>query len=362
VTASPPVSLIMPVYNRAHLSDRVLESLAEHTSYPNTELVVVDDGSTDGSVEILRRWRDSGRLPDMKLVEKPNRGAIDSLNRGLHESSGELCVQLDDDVTIETPGWVERMLDFMLLDEAVGVVTAKVVFDTGRLHACGVNVVGETGWHERPTHPSEPIGRRGWLSRVQERPWEGEGGRAEAEPAEVDSGIGCCMMYRRDDALAAGGYDTEWAPVWFDDVDLCLKLRVHGRKAFYLPDVKVIHHFQTRRAPSGALARLHPVRLAHMATTRAARLMPGAVVRTIERRLELDLRGAYSREQVARLRHHHEYWREKWGWDARNPDMEVIERRWGDTELWWARDAERRAAGERILRAYRERAGELALR
>jgi GT2 family glycosyltransferase len=238
-------------------------------------------------------------------------------------------------------------------------VTAKVVFDGGRLHACGVNVIGPTGWHERGTYPAEPIGRRQWLNRVRARAHEGEGGEVEQLPAEVDAGIGCCMMYRRSDALAVGGYDAEYSPVWFDDVDLCLKIRAHGRKAFYIPDVRVIHHFDSRRAPESSVARAHPRRIARVAATRAAQLMPGGAVRAIERRFDVDLReGHFTKEQCARLRHHHGYWREKWGWDARNPDMEAIERRWGNTEIWWARNPERRAAGERILRIYEERASE----
>src|SRR5688572_9176186 len=116
----PLVSLLMPVYNRAHLLDLVLESLARNTTYADTELVCVDDGSTDESRELLRRWRDSGRLANVKIIEKANGGAIDSLNAALAEATGEFCVQLDDDITVETPGWVERMLDVMLLDDAVG--------------------------------------------------------------------------------------------------------------------------------------------------------------------------------------------------------------------------------------------------
>src|SRR5688500_12787371 len=85
------VSLLMPVRNRAHLLDRVLGSLAENTTYPQVELVAVDDGSTDGSVDILRRWTGSGRLPAMKLIQSPNRGAIAALNTALQTASGEFC-------------------------------------------------------------------------------------------------------------------------------------------------------------------------------------------------------------------------------------------------------------------------------
>jgi GT2 family glycosyltransferase len=336
----------MPVHNRAYLLDRVLERLAEHTTHRNLELVTVDDGSSDGSGAILRRWAASGRIPDMRVIGTPGAGAISALNTALDAASGEFCVQLDDDVTIETPAWIERMLELMAVDEAVGVVTAKVVFDKGDIQCCGVNVVGPAGWHERPLYPSEPIGSRLFLNRVRERPREGEGGVAERRVAEVDSGIGCCMMYRREDALAAGGYDRNYSPVWFDDVDLCISIRKLGRKVFYLPKVRAIHHFSAR-ASADSLPRARRVRAT--AIRRTAGRLPGRIRVAVETRWDVDLQAQYTREQCARLRHHHAYWRQKWGWDARNPDMDGVRRRWGDTEICWAADPERRAAGERIV-------------
>ena len=344
----------MPVHDRGHLLQQVLDRLAENTTYDNVELIAVDDGSTDGSAETLRRFAASGRFPSVNVIEhKPARGAIAALNAALGAATGELCVQLDDDVSIETPGWIERMLELMLIDEAVGVVNAKIVFDSGEIHACGVNVVGEAGWHERSTRVLEPIGRRQWISRVGDRPLEGEGGEIEQRVAEVDSAIGCCMMFRRDDALAVGGYDPEWSPVWFDDVDLCLKIRTLGRKVFYTPDVRVIHYFVGRQVAKPPLrVRLRPRRLAASIIRRIGPFIPEPVRRAIESRFPIDMLAYCTIEQCRMLRHHHAYWRERWGWDARNPDMGEVLRRWGGTEICWAYDPERRAAGERIAAAY----------
>jgi GT2 family glycosyltransferase len=352
VAPSPRVSLLMPVHNRAHLLDRVLERLAENTTHGDVELVTVDDASTDGSAATLARWAASGRIREMRVLKNPGRGAISALNTALRAASGELCVQLDDDVTVETYGWIERMVELMATDDRVGVVTAKVVFDSGHLQCCGVNVVSPAGWHERPLHPSEPLGRRRFLNRVHERPREGRGGEAERRVAEVDSGIGCCMMYRREDALRAGGYDDSYAPVWFDDVDLCMAIRRLGLKAFCLPAVRVIHHFGTR-APGRPASRLREVRAA--AVRQTAGRLPDRVREGIEWRWPVDLQGQYTREQVARLRHHHAYWRGKWGWDALNPDMDEVRRRWGGTEICWATDPDRRSAGKRIVAAYEAR-------
>ena len=333
--------------------EAVLEGLARNTTYPETEVVVVDDGSTDESLDILRRWKAGGRLPNFTLIEKANSGVVDTLNAALHAASGELCVQLDSDATVETEGWVERMAGLMLRDESVGIVTAKVVMDDGNLHACGVNLVGPEGLHDRPTTIAEPVGRRQWHHRV-ERVREGEGGEAERRADEVDAGIGCCMMYRRADALSVGGYDKGFAPVWLDDLDLCLSIRTLGRKAFYLPSVRVTHHIKGRRSEP-LRARLRPRRVARSALGRVTRRVPLGARAKIERRFDVDLDMYFTTEQRARLRSHYAYWRDKWGWDLCNPDMAAIERRWGETEIWWRADPTRREYGERIAAAHEGR-------
>src|SRR2546423_1781670 len=78
----PRVSIVMPVHNRARLLDLVLGKLAENTTHPDVELIAVDDHSTDGSPELLRRWAEDGRGPRMRVIESPGRGAIDALNAG----------------------------------------------------------------------------------------------------------------------------------------------------------------------------------------------------------------------------------------------------------------------------------------
>jgi glycosyltransferase involved in cell wall biosynthesis len=336
--------LLLPNKDNEAVLGLVLERLAAHTTHPDVELVVVDDGSTDGSREILRSWRDGGAFRgDVELIEQPNRGAVDALNTALGASTGEICVQIDSDASVETEGWIERLLELMLADERVGVVTGKVVMDSGALHTCGVNLISPEGWHDRPSRPLEPVGHRRWHHRVA-RYDEGEGGPAETRAAEVDAGMGCCMMYRRADAIAAGGYDANWSPVWFDDVDLSLSIRRLGKKVFCLPSVRVVHHIGVREFP--ARSRLH---------MRAGRRLPPVLRGAIEGTLRIDFDGYFSRAQIERLEHHYRYWREKWGWDARNPDMAEIERRWGDTEIWWAHDPDRRAAGEAIVSDVEER-------
>ena len=348
------VSLLLPNYNNERVLQLVLDKLAANTTYANTELVVVDDGSTDRSPQIIKDWIASGAFRgEINLIEKPNAGAIDSLNTALNAATGEFCVQLDSDATLETPGWVERFLAMMQLDDRVGVVCGKVVMEWGEIHACGVHVFDEGGARDRPVKLTEPVGRRVLHHRVIRFP-EGGAGEIEARAAEVDAAPGTCMMYRRADALEAGGYDTGYAPVWLDDIDLCVGIRALGRKVFYVPDVKVFHYVVTRNVARTPRERFRPARMARAALKRTEGRVPGALKRPIERRVPVDLNGHLTADQVRRCRHHYEYWRRKWGWDYINPDVAEIRRRYGGTEICWASDPDLKAAGAAIVSRYEQ--------
>ncbi len=338
----------MPNRDNEAVLELVLDRLAAHTSYPDFELIVVDDGSTDRSRAILRRWRDSGHFARFVLLEREHGGVVEALNAGLQAATGELVVQLDADASIETPGWLERMVDFVVSDPRIGVVTAKIVYDRGTINACGISVIGPEGLHDRGTEVSEPIGRRTYHHRVF-RPRESECERCE-RIAEVDGGIGCCMIYRRTLALQAGGYDPGFAPVWFDDLDLTISIRRLGYKVFFMPDVRIVHRPGVR---SSVEKRPAPRQMLVAALKRLRFLLgPRGRLRVVQA-LNLD---RPRREHRERLSHHYAYWREKWGFDLINPDMRELSERWGDTELCWRSNPEMRRAGEAIIQRYGRRA------
>ena len=339
---TPPVSLILPNRNNAPVLELALGRLAEHTTYPDVELIVIDDGSDDGSLEILRAFRDARRFPgEVHLLEREHSGVAPSLNAGLERARGELVVSLDGDATIETHGWLERMVRLSRLDPLVGAVSAGVVLDTGRVHAYGVDVVGPEGLHDRPTLITEPVGARTLHVNVRRPP------PPQPDLAEVDAAIGCCLLFPRAAIAELGGYDTGYAPVWFEDLDLSLGLRRLGLKVFCLPEVRVLHR-QSLRNPRGGAG--GPGRRGGRALRRAAgRALPQGVKDRVVAAAGLD---RPSEETVARLRRHYAHWRERWGFDPVNPDMDEVMRRWGDTELCWAYDPARLRAGAEIVGRY----------
>jgi GT2 family glycosyltransferase len=346
--AEPTVTLLMPNRNNERVLGLMLERLHANTTYPSFELIVVDDGSTDRSRQILREWRGRGAFSDFTLIEKEHEagGVVAALNAGLAAAQGELVVQLDGDATIETTGWLERMVGFHESDSRVGVVMPMVRFVDGQIHAAGVNIIGEAGLHDRGTRPEEPVGRRTLHSRLERTRVEDAGDLVE-EPAETDASLGVCMLYARAMAEELGGYDPGFAPVWFDDLDLSLSARKLGLKVFFVPGIEVVHRIAMRndRSSDTQSLRKRIRRAAAAVTPKRARVAVG--------RIERGGTGLKPQE-LKRVRHHYDYWRQKWGFDLINPDMDAVHARYGDTEVCWAYDAERREAGEEIVSAWKQ--------
>jgi GT2 family glycosyltransferase len=343
----PRVSILMPNMNNAPVLDEVLESIERHTTYPDFELIVSDDGSTDGSVEILRRWRDSGRFRDFTLLEREHAGIIPTLNAALDVVGGDMIVRVDGDTTVETPGWLERMLAFHASDDRIGVSVAKVIIDTGHVHMCGIDVVVPEGLHDRGTRLLEPAGAR-TIAVDTVHPLEEESELVD-EPAEVDSVLGCWTAFPTELAREIGGWDIGYNPVWYEDIDFALAARAAGLKVFYFPEVRVVHHLN-RRKPR---LKVSPLRRAlGRAGLRFGGYVPERLRRRIAGRAGL---GAADPGKVALLTSHREHWRGKWGWDPLNPDLEAIRARWDETEVWWRHDPERRAAGKQILAGWARR-------
>jgi cellulose synthase/poly-beta-1,6-N-acetylglucosamine synthase-like glycosyltransferase/peptidoglycan/xylan/chitin deacetylase (PgdA/CDA1 family) len=100
----PPVSIVVPAFNEAAGIERAVRSLA-WSRYPELELIVVDDGSTDGTAELVE-WLE---LPGVQVLRQPNRGKPAALNRGLAAAVHEIVVMVDADTVFE-PETLERLV------------------------------------------------------------------------------------------------------------------------------------------------------------------------------------------------------------------------------------------------------------
>ena len=119
----PKVSVIIPTYQHAHFVAEAIESVLAQT-YPDYEIIVVDDGSTDDTVEVLSRFGER-----ITVIHQPNRGVSAARNTGIRASKGEHIAFLDaDDVWM--PDKLEKQIPLLERDEAVGLVGSDMmIFD-----------------------------------------------------------------------------------------------------------------------------------------------------------------------------------------------------------------------------------------
>jgi len=216
----PTVSVVIPAYNAERYIGETLESVLAQT-YRDFEIVVVDDGSTDGTREIVRNYGEP-----VRLVEQPNSGPAAARNRGIREARGELIAFIDADDL-----WLPEKLALqmpMFADEEVGLV------------CCRVQLIDESG-RELPTSEREKFS--GWAF---EKLLEG-------------NFIGTSTVVARRAALEEAGLfpeDLVWCEDW------CLWLRVALRwKLECVRQVLVLHRrhdqsltAQKESAFQGALA------------------------------------------------------------------------------------------------------------
>ena len=324
-----------------------LEKLATNTTYADFELIIVDDGSTDRSVAVLERWRASGRFERFTLLRKPGTGIVDTLNLALEHAAGEIieCKQRRDARNAKVAR-ARRTRTRPRMEGRVGWLSrGRTVFEDGRVHSYGLNLVGPEGVHDRGTRITEPVGAR-TLDLHVERPLDAESTLGDV-PAEVDSAGGCIMLFSRELAREIGGFDTGYSPVWVEDYDFALGARRLGRKVFYLPDVRVVHRVSLRNPRHAAsrrelaLVRLRrrighlvpaPLRARAAAAAKLGHHDPGATSRNI-------CSATYARTGSMR----------RGAADPLNPDMDRLLDRYGGTEVAWAYDQERRRAGEEII-------------
>ncbi len=114
----PKITVITPSFNQGEFIERTIESVLKQ-GYPNLEYFVIDGGSTDDTVSILKKY---GK--ELKWVSEKDKGQSDAINKGLRRANGDIIAYLNSDDTYE-PGALERVADFFTKNPSVKWVTGK---------------------------------------------------------------------------------------------------------------------------------------------------------------------------------------------------------------------------------------------
>lgn len=216
------VSIVIPCYNRAAMTEACLRSLFE-TLPTNTrgEVIVVDDCSTDSTPAMLRRLAKlEKRLKWFR--NKRNLRFVDSCNFAAAQAKGETLIFLNNDLVM-LPGWLEPMLQVFRNHADAGVCGGKLIFPDGTLQEAG-GVVFRDG-------SAMNYGR-------------GDADLTAPQYSflrEVDYCSGALFATRRELFQKLGGFGTEYRPGYYEDTDYCFKVREAGLKVYFQPESAVIH-------------------------------------------------------------------------------------------------------------------------
>ncbi|MBA3569541.1 MAG: methyltransferase domain-containing protein [Pyrinomonadaceae bacterium] len=210
------VSVIIPVFNQFHFTQACLASLQQHLDEQALEVIIVDDGSTDETVESLPLIEGA-----VYLRSPSNVGFVASCNWGATKARGKYLVFLNNDTTV-TERWLSTLLDTFQDDSRAGLVGSKLIFPDGRLQEAGGIIWNDaSGWNygkfDDPGKPEYNFLR------------------------EVDYCSAACVMISKALFEKVGGFELQYAPGYYEDTDLSFKVRRCGYKPLYQPLSEVIH-------------------------------------------------------------------------------------------------------------------------
>ena len=224
---SPTVSVIVLNYNGRRFLEACLRSL-ERTRYDNFRVIVVDNGSTDGSVEML-----TGELPHFvtPVFNPTNLGFSRAMNQILvrDDLCGEYVVLLNNDTEVDEY-WLDALVRVAEADTNVGAVQPKLLSlrERGRFEYAGA----AGGFLDRLGHS---LCRGRIFYSIEE-----DTGQYD-DVCEIFWASGAAVLLRRDLATEVGLLDEDF---WmhYEEIDLCWRLRLHGYKVMYVPSSVVYHY------------------------------------------------------------------------------------------------------------------------
>lgn len=256
------LTAVVLTWNERDQLRRCLGHLAANPPARPLEVIVVDNGSDDGTAAMLRR-----DFPSVRVIANPvNRGVTKGRNQGLAAASTEFVVMLDSDAYV-TPGALEAMCRHLEGSPSTGMVGPRLENPDGSLqHSC----------RRFPTPSAMVANRVGRLAHLRSRRRHLMLDERHDVTMDVEYVLGAAMLFRRDLAARVGGFD-ERIPYGYDDADWALRIWADGARVTYLPAAVVVHDYR-RRGTTTVLSRHNAwiavsyvlVRWAHRRVLRAA--------------------------------------------------------------------------------------------
>jgi hypothetical protein len=221
------LAIVIVTYNSSREIDAALRSLTQPAPLTSSDILVIDNASTDGTAALVReRW------PGVRLIEsRTNLGFAAANNRAIRESSSELVLLLNPDTRVP-PGAVDRLVAQLDARPDVAIVGPRTVDGRGRAElSFGSMIAPLAELRQKMLVSGNDRGFAPIVSTVE---------RMTRRSQEVDWVSGACLLIRRADLEAVGLLDERFF-LYTEDVDLCASVRRRGRKVLFAADVEIEH-------------------------------------------------------------------------------------------------------------------------
>lgn len=214
----PDVSIIVLAFNKSEFTVACLEAIWRHTSGAPYEVIVVDNGSEFRHIAAVAPHLYAGRL----IALGTNRGFGEANNIGVEYAAGRYLFFLNNDAVV-TDNWLAPLMDVLRDHRDAGAVGAKLVYPNGVLQEAGGlvlenGVTVQIGKGDDPQRPNYNV------------------------VTPVDYCSGAALLVSKSVFDRSLGFDFRYDPAYYEETDLCFKVRELGRKVYYCPGSVVVHH------------------------------------------------------------------------------------------------------------------------
>jgi len=219
------VSIILVNFNGEDVLVDCLGSLEKFVPNHNSEIIVVDNNSQDNSINIIE-----SKFPDVKLIKLPqNLGFGAGNNAGAREAKGNFLFLLNTD-TIVTSNFLPHLLELMSSNSEVGVIGPKLVFPDGKFQISFSPKISFVG--EIKAKKMHKISYKENKLNLIEKNFQ--------SIKVVDIVVGAAFFIRKDLFDLLGGFDERFF-MYFEESDLCKRVRDKGYQVLYTPHISIIH-------------------------------------------------------------------------------------------------------------------------
>ena len=225
----PMVSLVIPTKNDAKLLRQCLDSLLDKTTYPNYEVLVVDNGSDNN--ETLDYLQSLAFEPRIRVIRDNyvfNYSALN--NAAVQQARGEIVGLVNDDIEIKDGGWLNEMVS-QVLRPGIGAVGARLWYPDLTLQHAGMVLVGGIARH---AHKHLPQGETGFCDRA-------------VLVQSFTAVTGACLLVQKALYVQVGGLNERELAIGFNDVDFCLRLVEAGYRNVWTPYAELFHNESATR-------------------------------------------------------------------------------------------------------------------